>query len=59
MTSPCKDCKRRKVGCHNVETCKVWAAYVEANKAHLLARYAAKEEREDVMKHLRRHKYIK
>lgn len=33
MKSPCKDCKRRKIGCHNVEKCKDWAMYVEYKKA--------------------------
>lgn len=47
MTSPCKDCKRRKVGCHNTETCVGWAEYVEANKTRLLAQFEAKEEYED------------
>lgn len=45
MTSPCKDCTRRKVGCHNVETCPDWAVHVERTKA----RYAARKEKMETM----------
>lgn len=57
MLSPCKDCKRRKIGCHNVETCEPWRVYVEANQARLAARRQVYEEYEDVKSHLLRHKY--
>lgn len=33
MLSPCKDCKRRKVGCHNVNMCPAWREYVECVQA--------------------------
>ena len=55
MTSPCKDCKRRKVGCHNVEKCKEWSEYVQMNQARLAAKYEAHEETEDIKRHMRRH----
>lgn len=32
MLSPCKDCTKRYVGCHNVEKCKEWAVFVEDQK---------------------------
>lgn len=57
MTSPCKDCKRRKVGCHNVKTCKAWAKYVaskEKRKAQKDTGYTA----QDWENHLRRRKRL-
>ena len=30
MKSPCKECPRRKVGCHNVDTCEEWREFVNA-----------------------------
>lgn len=53
--SPCKDCKRRKLGCHDSKKCKAWAEYVQTKKA---ARAAAEErrlERKDKAFHARRH----
>ena len=38
-----KDCPRRKVGCHNVNTCETWAAQVEAQQ---VKRAAKAEERQ-------------
>lgn len=32
MKSPCKECPRRKVGCHNVDTCDEWREYVKTNQ---------------------------
>lgn len=32
MIVPCKDCTRRRVGCHNVNTCEDWRAHVETEK---------------------------
>lgn len=32
MLNPCYGCKERRVGCHNVETCKPWAEWVEDRK---------------------------
>ena len=29
IEAPCRDCKRRKVGCHNEETCPEWKEYRE------------------------------
>ena len=57
MDSPCKGCTKRKIGCHNVETCKPWRAYVEINKARLDAKNEAHEEFAAVKAHLRRHGY--
>lgn len=33
-----KDCPRRKVGCHNVETCENWRKQVEENRKRLMER---------------------
>lgn len=30
---PCLDCRRRRVGCHDPETCKAWAEYIAQAKA--------------------------
>ena len=30
---PCLDCRRRRVGCHDPETCKAWAEYIAHAKA--------------------------
>lgn len=30
---PCLDCRRRRVGCHDPETCKAWAEYTAQAKA--------------------------
>lgn len=39
--SPCpKECPKRKVGCHNVETCENWAAHVARKKAQRQAAIA-------------------
>ena len=32
MRSPCKECPRRKVGCHNVDTCEEWREFVKATQ---------------------------
>lgn len=38
---PCpKDCKERKVGCHNAQTCERWAAHMEKKKAQRKAAFA-------------------
>lgn len=59
MDSPCKGCKRRKVGCHDSEKCEKWREYVEANKERLLKnqerREAEYQTRKDRENHLRRH----
>ena len=30
---PCLDCRRRRVGCHDPETCTAWAEYIAQAKA--------------------------
>lgn len=30
---PCLDCQRRRVGCHDPETCRAWAEYTAQAKA--------------------------
>lgn len=30
---PCLDCRRRRVGCHDPETCRAWAEYTAQAKA--------------------------
>lgn len=37
--SPCLDCRDRRPGCHNPETCKPWAEYEAAKEA----RYAQED----------------
>lgn len=55
MTSPCKDCQRRTLGCHNADTCPEWQKYEEAK----LVKYAVKKELGDQCfdfeRHQRRH----
>lgn len=53
--SPCKDCKKRFVGCYDSTKCKKWAAYVEAKKAIAAKRYEANKEDYDIKKSHRRH----
>lgn len=59
IDSPCKDCKRRKLGCHDSNKCKDWAEYVIACKKKREENMARKEERfqekKDAMTHLKRH----
>ena len=30
---PCLDCRQRRVGCHDPETCKAWAEYTAQARA--------------------------
>lgn len=53
--SPCKDCKKRFVGCHDSTKCKKWAAYVEAKKAVAAKRSEASWKSFDDRKHNARH----
>lgn len=57
MKSPCKDCARRKVGCHNVDTCREWREYVEANQAAQARRRDNTEKGSNWQEHLRRRGY--
>lgn len=52
--SPCKDCTRRKVGCHNVETCKDWKKYVEALRAERAERVGKGYHYQDWANHVAR-----
>lgn len=45
--SPCKDCKRRKQGCHDVKKCKAWAGYVEQKKKEWAVREELRLEKKD------------
>ena len=49
----CNGCEKRAVGCHNVETCEIWAAH-EAKKPE---RYAKRREREETRR--KPAKYVK
>lgn len=55
MTSPCKGCQKRTLGCHDEKTCKEWRKYMEAkNKANALRREIS-EMGIDWEQHERRH----
>jgi len=54
MLSPCKDCERRKVGCHNVDTCPEWRLYVESVQKAKVRRDEYREEQCARTSHLRR-----
>ena len=56
MTSPCKDCQRRTLGCHNVDVCQEWKAYVEARKIAYAAKRAVAEQGDDFERHQIRHR---
>lgn len=45
--SPCKDCDRRFLGCHNVKLCKKWAEYVVAKKKNKDNHVELRKERAD------------
>jgi len=55
MNGPCKDCPRRKVGCHNVDTCEAWRVYVDQVRAAKENRNADRLKADDVIQHMRRH----
>lgn len=44
-TSPCKDCERRSVGCHNGSVCAAWAEFEQQVKAEREAANARLEEK--------------
>ncbi len=54
MKSPCKDCARRKVGCHNVDTCPAWQEYVKDVQAAKAMRDEYRMEQESRNAHLKR-----
>ena len=55
MTSPCQNCKRRKVGCHNVDSCKAWRDYVEKVRMAKEKRLEDSMGSEDYCQHIKRH----
>ena len=55
MKSPCKECTRRKLGCHNVDTCPQWREYVENNQKAKAIRSETAMQGCDWERHLRRH----
>lgn len=57
MLSPCKNCERRKVGCHNVDTCTEWREYVKTTQEAQLRRGEYREEQAARTSHLRRRGY--
>jgi hypothetical protein len=57
MKSPCKDCERRKVGCHNVDTCPQWLAFVQSNQEAKVRRDEYLEEQNARTSHLKRRGY--
>lgn len=54
MNSPCKECKRRKPGCHNVNTCEKWRQYVELMQKKRADTAQNREVSMDWEQHLRR-----
>lgn len=58
MKSPCKECPRRKVGCHNVDTCEQWREYVKTNQEANARRDEYRQDQEARTSHLRRRGYI-
>lgn len=55
MKSPCKDCQRRTLGCHNVDTCPEWRGYVENNERLKALKSETARQGIDWEQHLRRH----
>ena len=55
MNSPCKECKKHKAGCHNVDTCKPWREYVEKVREANEKRQEARINGNDWAQHVRRH----
>lgn len=58
MLSPCKNCEERRVGCHNVDTCPRWLAYVQSNQEAKVRRDEYREEQNARTEHLKRRGYI-
>ena len=57
MDGPCKGCERRKVGCHNVDTCERWREYVKAQREVKARREEFRMEQEVRTEHLKRRGY--
>lgn len=57
MTSPCKGCQERTLGCHDVEVCQKWREYVEIRKKAHQAKMEIHQDNRDWEQHLRRHGY--
>ena len=57
MLSPCKNCERRKVGCHNVDTCPEWLEYVKTKQEAKAKRDDYREEQATRTAHLKRRGY--
>lgn len=57
MKSPCKECERRKVGCHNVDTCAQWREFVQYNREANDGRNEYRMEQEIRAGHLKRRGY--
>ena len=55
MTSPCMNCQRRKLGCHNVDTCQEWKAHEEAKKKEYAERIDYADGGYDYEQHQKRH----
>lgn len=55
MNSPCNDCKRRSVGCHNADTCKPWGEYVEKVRMAREQRFEDMLRCDDWKRHVKRH----
>ena len=55
MKSPCKECQRRTLGCHNVDTCTEWRDYVETKKKAYAAKMETAKQGNDWIQHMRRH----
>ena len=55
--APCKDCTERHLGCHDVERCEKWAAYVEKKKAAKAAMDEEAEKRAEDSRHYGRYRY--
>lgn len=57
MLSPCKNCERRKVGCHNVDTCPEWNKYVTTTREARAKRDAYREYMQTWSEHQKRRGY--
>lgn len=57
MDGPCKDCARRKVGCHNVDTCPEWRMHVQRVQEARNRRDEYREEQVTRTEHLKRRGY--
>ena len=56
MTSPCKDCQRRTLGCHNEDECPDWKAYMELKERVYAARKEVSDQGNDFEQHQVRHR---